>query len=595
MFRIALAQMEVIPGRPDLNSRSMLRMMEAARMADVQMIVFPELALPGHSIGNLWQQPEFLADCQSCADDIIHASINIIAVFGNVYQDWDGNSPTLRNACYIAQNGRLLGKTIFKQSSKEDDLNSEYFSCKRQKEIPVLLHPSEEETCRVSFHIGTGPDGLNLPPGSRDMVVCIDAAPFRLGEMEQKKAMLSRTAKEAGVPLVYVNCVGMQNDNKAICLYPGGSAFFDAKGHILAKDVPYQEELIICDPAKDAPLPKTAPKDEFEPLYQAIVYGIRHFSASIGMEKAVIGLSGGIDSALSACLYEQAIGAEHVLLVNMPGPFSSKSTRDLAGELAANLGCHYAIAPIDDVVRKTTSQIEDTVITNMKGGVTWHLRVSSSGRENIQARDRGSRLLAGMAAAWDCGFVCNGNKSELTAGYFTLYGDGGGFLAPLGDLWKYQVYGLANYMNRHIYKREMIPHGIFDLHPSAELSSSQDVEKGQGDPFDYDYHDYLFSAFVEKSASPETILRWYLADELDKMIGAQPGTTARVFPVHRDFVQDLECWWEKYSGIAAGKRAQAPPVLSISNSTFGNSRTRIQTGPYYTRAYQDMRKRIDMD
>jgi NAD+ synthase (glutamine-hydrolysing) len=188
-------------------------------------------------------------------------------------------------------------------------------------------------------------------------------------------------------------------------------------------------------------------------IYQALHYGISKFLAAINMNKVVVGLSGGIDSLVGACLYARVLGPRIVYLVNMPSVFNSQTTRGLAARLAKNLGCMYTILPIQDVVDYTYNQLTQTPVVDLANASELKLTVSPFVLENIQARDRSARILAALAAAVGGGFTCNANKSEMTVGYSTLYGDLAGFLAALGDLWKHQVYDLARYLNEEIYKR----------------------------------------------------------------------------------------------------------------------------------------------
>ena len=245
-------------------------------------------------------------------------------------------------------------------------------------------------------------------------------------------------------------------------------------------------------------------------------------------------------------------------------------------------------------MQHTMEQIAATPIELLKTGEKKTLAVSSFLAENIQARDRSSRILAALAAAFGGGFSCNANKAETSVGYSTLYGDQAGFLAALADLWKHQVYDLARYMNEHIFKREVVPQATIDIVPSAELSDAQNVDEGKGDPLLYPYHDYLFRAFVERweKATPEDILDWYVKGTLEQQIGCEKGLVKKYFQTPKDFVADLERWWNLFSGLAVAKRIQAPPILAVSRRAYGFDHREAQNGAYYTRAYRNLKEAL---
>ena len=310
------------------------------------------------------------------------------------------------------------------------------------------------------------------------------------------------------------------------------------------------------------------------------------------MERVVIGISGGIDSAVAAALYVDAIGAENVLLVNMPSKFNSATTKGLAAQLAKNLGCRHMIVPIDESISYTAKQLSEIPIEGAAAAPGEHLTISSFVRENMQARNRSGRVLGTIAAAWGAGFTCNGNKAETTVGYATLYGDLAGFLCALADLWKYQVYDLARYLNENVYRREAIPQGIIDIVPSAELSDAQNVDEGKGDPIRYPYHDYLFRAFAEESRIPEDILAHYADGDLEEYIGCAAGLVADYFPTAEEFIVDLERWWGLYTGMAVAKRIQSPPLLSTSGRAYGSDHPESQIGAYETIRYHALKKRL---
>ena len=213
--------------------------------------------------------------------------------------------------------------------------------------------------------------------------------------------------------------------------------------------------------------------------------------------------------------------------------------------------------------------------------------------ENIQARDRGARVLAGLAAAFGGAFSCNSNKTEITVGYATFYGDICGLVAPIGDLWKHEVYALGYYLNDKVFKREVIPAEIFAMRPSAELSPEQTVGTG-GDPLVYPYHDKLFALFVESwyKASPAGILRHYADGTLPQLLGCQPELIAETFKDAASFIADLERWWKLFCGLSVAKRIQAPPIISISRRAYGYDHREAQLIPYFPLEYQKLKNEL---
>ena len=228
-----------------------------------------------------------------------------------------------------------------------------------------------------------------------------------------------------------------------------------------------------CPPAE---LPK-----EPESVYRALRYGPAKFLQQCGIKRMTVGLSGGIDSAVTAVMYADILGPENILLLTLPSRFTSAATRNSAQQLAQALGANYAVMPISESYELTVKQLEETPITHLADGSSFNLQLSGLIKENIQARDRGARVIAAASAAFGGAFSCNSNKAELAIGYATFYGDICGAMAMIGDLWKHQVYALGRYLNELIYKREVIPEAIFNIRPSAELSDAQTVGIG-GDP-----------------------------------------------------------------------------------------------------------------
>jgi NAD+ synthase (glutamine-hydrolysing) len=308
------------------------------------------------------------------------------------------------------------------------------------------------------------------------------------------------------------------------------------------------------------------------------------------VERVVIGASGGIDSALSAVLFARVLGPEKVFLVNMPSRYNSDLTKNAARQLAERLGCPFAVIPIEESCGHTVAQLTQTQFE----GTQIKLSLSQFVRENIQARDRGGRILAAVAASVGGVFSCNANKTELTVGYSTLYGDQAGFLAPLADLWKRDVYLLAQHYNDVVYGREVIPKETLFVKPSAELSADQDVTKGLGDPIEYAYHDCLFKHWVEAwtRLTPYDCLVAYQEGKLEELIGCETGLVRRLFPNAKVFISDLERWWNLYQGMGAVKRMQAPPVVALTQRAFGFDHREALMPAHYGYAYERLKESL---
>lgn len=571
MPKIAYAQMKVAAGHPDTNTKKILSLIAEAQTQGADIVIFPELAVPGKMIGGAWQQESFLDECERCGAEIIAASENITVVFGNAEIDSDGKP---FNAIFVARNGKLVAPPVVEHELPFADEKISRTAPDSQAAYIHLANAADDgstEEYGASFFIGDVEKSVD-----KTAAFCakLSSAPFAVGN--------EGAAKNYGRPVIQVGCVGVQNTGKTIYAFDGGSAVFNSRGEVVQRAESFAECLNFVDLDAIDKMPALAPPEaaEAEKIYRALHYGVKEFLAQIGMNKIVIGVSGGIDSAVAAALYVQVVGAENVFLVNMPSRFNSATTKNLSEMLARNLGCKYFVVPIQESVDWTVKQLESVGVS-----------VSSFVKENIQARDRSARILAAVAASVGGVFTCNANKAESTVGYATLYGDEAGFLSALADLWKFQVYDLARFMNEKIYGREVIPQGIIDIVPSAELSTAQNVDEGKGDPLRYDYHDYLLRAFAERNATPEDILQCYDAGTLEAEIGCEAGLVEKYFPTAQDFIADLERWWKAFTGMGVAKRIQSPPILAVTNNPYG-ARRESQNGTYFTQGYRELKAKL---
>ncbi|ASJ20150.1 NAD(+) synthase [Brachyspira hampsonii] len=626
-MKIAVSQLEIIPSMPCDNAVRIISFISKAKKENADIVIFPELCISGYMIGDMWESEGFIKECEELGKEIIKSSNGIYVIFGNVASDknkknFDGRIRKY-NAMFVAKDGKLIHNNtteypfIIKSllpNYKEFEDPRHFFSLKdlafeNNADIKEYLKPLEIECSKEKIKLGLticedawsknylfSPMDIINSNNDVDLFINISSSPYTLVKDIKRHSMYGEIASKHNTPLVYVNNVGIQNNGKTVYTFDGGSSVYDDKGNLLLTGKRYEEDLYFIDiDVKNKVFEKVIEireENEYKLIYDTVIYGIRKFMKSIGINKVVIGVSGGIDSALSSAMYVNAIGKDNVLLVNMPSKFNSDTTKNLAKTLSDNLGCAYMVVPIQESVDYTVNQLESSPI--IKDGKEDHLKVSSFVIENIQARDRSSRVLSAIAASFGGVFTCNANKTETMVGYSTMYGDGAGFFACLADLWKYQIYGLANYVNKEVFKKEIIPEGTINIVPSAELSTAQAVDEGKGDPIKYDYHDYLFKFLMESwnRAILEDILEFYISGNLEEKIGCRKGILKKYFKNGADFVDDLERWWKQYMGMAISKRIQAPPILAVSRRAFGFGNREAQNRIYYTAKYLYLKNKI---
>ena len=629
-MKIALAQIDIVAQDTQANACAMLNAMEVARFQGVQVLFFPELCISGYLVGDAWERQDFLQECLQQGKRIRDASGEMFVVFGNVGLDESkiGNDGRIRkyNAFYCAHQGEFLLNSavnfefwpkILLPNYREFDESRYFFDLRllaveNDKLLSSYVEPLNIAMGNesITFGVGICEDGWSADYGlspydilsqkGADIFVNLSCSPFSLGKLEKRVRVFGNHAQKYTKNFLYVNGVGVQNNSKTIFGFDGRSSVFSDCGKCIAEGAFFKSDLLTLEIFKNElntlhlnvlsnhiqlpQLPKV------EQIYLGLCAILRETLKQWKINHVVIGLSGGIDSALSAVLFTHILGRDKVTAVNMPSRFNSQLTKNAAHLLAKNLGIAYAVLPISESIHATEKELRNVIFENSSRSVN----LSSLVCENIQARDRGGRILAALAASLNGVFTCNANKSETTVGYSTLYGDLAGFLCPLGDLWKEDVYALSRYFNIEIFKSEIIPTAIFDVKPSAELSENQDVMQNKGDPLCYPYHDALFKSWTERwnRWSPYDVLKSYANGTLAAEIGVKVEIIEGLFKSHSEFVNDLERWWGNYVGMGAFKRVQAPPIVGLTARSYGNDH-RECLGPFvFSQAYIELKNKL---
>ena len=589
-LKVCLAQMKVEPGQPEINGKKMLEIIgKVGNEADI--VVFPEMCVPGYLIGDMWERLGFIQQCMDQDNLILNISKkypDLLIVYGNVMVS-DGNNKDGRqrkhNAAYAVKNG--VATTSIKSLQPnyrefdddrhfyswmnhdfygdfvEDVANTENFSYGMVEYQNIVSHKGVNIACILcedgwDDDYGFSPIKNHVLWNDAELIINISCSPFTRGKNSKRNRVFGSKARQNKVPIIYVNNVGTQNNGKNVFAFDGNSCIYDKNGNQINPYMPFNEgcDSIIEIDMDDSFGSEQEPEDDMFMTYFAIKSATRDFMEQLNIKKVVIGVSGGIDSCLAAAIFHEIVGKENLTLVNMPSKFNTNTTKDIAKKLADRIGSRYLVIPIQEHVDNLVKQMSQ------------HGEVTSFAIENIQARHRSSGVLAAVSAMVGGVFTCNANKTETTVGYATLYGDVGGFLAILGDLWKTEVYEMSRWFNQNV--RNFIPEEALTVKPSAELSDNQNVEKNLGDPLIYEYHDKLFSSWVEKwnRDSIEETLYLYHYGLLGKEIGYK-GNVEDLFPTNKQFIDDLEKWWNLYNGLAIAKRIQAPPIVTVSRRAFG--------------------------
>ena len=546
-MKIALGQINPTVGDFSGNATKIIQFALEARSAGAGLILFPELSVCGYPPRDLVERPVFVARNRTTVERIAAETQGIAVICGLVTAAEADSGKKVMNSAALLRDGRIefiQSKMLLPTYDVFDEMRNfaparsqQLFSfCGRQMALTICEDAWNDKRFWNRRLYGVDPVEELVHAGG-NFVLNISASPFWMGKRELRRDMLAAIARNRKVPVAMVNQVG-GNDS---LVFDGSSLVIAPDGEVIAQAKSFEEDLIFFDSQNvDSAKPDSHklsgdmhPQIEGEEAsaYQALVLGTRDYVHKCGFQRAIIGLSGGIDSALTASIAADALGPENVIGVGMPGPYSSKGSIDDARELAGNLKIRFELLSIDEIYEAARHTLQP-VFAGMPPDVT---------EENIQSRARGL-LLMSMSNKLGALVLSTGNKSELAVGYCTLYGDMVGGLAAISDVPKTLVYRLSAYVNS---RRRVIPAATIEKPPSAELRPDQ---KDSDSLPPYDVLDAILEDYVEESRSAEEIVRRHNLDD---------GLVRRVIRM----VERSEY-----------KRQQAAPGIKISAKAFGYGR-----------------------
>jgi NAD+ synthase (glutamine-hydrolysing) len=563
-MRLALAQINTVVGDLPGNRDRILERLDEAKEAGADVVLFPELAVTGYPPEDLLLRPGFVRAAERTLNEIARAARGVVAFVGAPLFDRD-----LYNACAVCAGGEvkaLYRKRFLPNYGVFDE--DRYFA--PGDDLFLLEHGETLIGPTICEDIWQpGPPATDLALAGAELIANISASPFHVGRDREREEMLVTRARDNSVFLAFCNAVGGQDE----LIFDGHSLVLDDEGTVLARAPGFEECLLLVDvdPTEvvarrlrdvrrralarerggiphvavihvGAPSPSkngrhveplvAEPLDDLEQMRQALELGLRDYVEKNGFREVVVGVSGGIDSALVAALAAEVLGPERVHCVSMPSRFSSDATRTDARRLAENLGCPFMELPIESIVEEFRQ-----VLAEPFGD-----REPDLTEENVQARTRGVLLMA-LSNKFGWLLVATGNKSELSVGYATLYGDMAGGFALLKDVFKTDVFRLARHLNERV-DRELIPQSIIDRAPSAELRADQ-LDEDSLPP--YPALDRVLEAYVEQDRSREELT----SDGFDDDV------------VERAI---------ELIDRAEYKRRQAPPGVKLRPKAFGRDR-----------------------
>ncbi len=542
-MKIALAQLNFTIGAFDENVNKIIGAIRKARLEKAELVVFSELAVCGYPPLDLLEHRNFIEKCDVSVLKIASECNDIAAIVGGPSVNCNPSGKNLYNSAYFLAGGAIQ-KVFNKTLLPTYDIFDEYryfeqntdFSLIRYKGCNIAVTICEDLWFRQPILTGFGKDRLysvcpmdKLSALCPDLVINLSASPFSYNQGKIKSEILIDNARQYRLPIYYVNQIGAHTE----LIFDGGSMAVDSRGEIKRMKL-FEEDFLVIDTDAAAEREGTSvhvvEDDEVELIYHALVLGIRDYFGKMGLKSGVLGLSGGIDSAVTLALASEALGASSMRVLLMPSQYSSDHSVTDAVKLAEKLGVRYDVVNIRSIFSAFTESLSDL----FKG------RQPDLSEENIQARIRGNLLMA-VSNKFGNILLNTSNKSEAAVGYGTLYGDMSGGLSVLGDVYKTDVYRLAAYINR---TEEIIPLNTIIKPPSAELRPGQ---KDSDSLPEYDILDKILFNYIELKKSVTEII--------------ELGINEQVVIKTIKMVNQNEY-----------KRYQTPPILRVSSKAFGSGR-----------------------
>jgi len=544
-MKIALAQLNYHIGNFEHNTKKIIEHIALAKADGADLVVFAELAVCGYPPRDFLEFDEFISLCEDAAKEIAGHCIGIACIIGLPVRNNAPAGKDLYNAAYFIENGEVKAVTR-KALLPNYDVFDEYRYFEPANEFECIDFQGTRialTICEDLWNINNNPLYISNPMDvlitqKPDVMINIAASPFSYQHDDERRTVLADNAKKYQLPLLYVNQVGAQTE----IIFDGGSLVYDKEGNLL-DEMPYFKEHLRTYMLNGKQIEGYSPVaykavSDIEQIHDALVMGIQDYFRKSGFSKAVLGLSGGIDSAIVCALACRALGPENVMAVLMPSKYSSDHSIKDALDLVENFGCKHEIIPI-----KEAADAFDSMMANAFTGLSFNLT-----EENIQARSRGIVVMA-MSNKFGYILLNTSNKSECAVGYGTLYGDMCGAIGVIGDVYKTQIYELAHYINKD---GEVIPENTIVKPPSAELRPGQ---KDSDSLPDYDTLDAILYQFIELKKSSTAIIA----------LGYDEALVRRII---------------KMVNAAEFKRYQTPPILRVSPKAFGMGRRMPIVGKY---------------